>query len=601
MTTGSVVSDATTVGVPDVCVVVTGHGEGPLCEPTFAALARAIQAAAGAGIGVEVIGVLDRAEATTAAGFAAALGQDGVVGRLAEARTIVTDHGDPGAARNDGVRHARAPWVCVLDGDNLPSRTWLREALRAARSHGSPCVVHPELLVIFGDRWQVWPQLASDDPGFRAHNFFDRTYWDTFCLASREVFRTVPYAPTQAARGLGPEDWHWGMETVHAGIPHLTAPGTALLYRSRTTGSVQRGHDAARSLLPPARLLLDRDLAASADAPVGRTQPRHRGLQRDIVRQSRSSTGPVPAPERAGWTARWRRRRVRPDEESEAPTAARFDPLHYRALNADTLRMSGEQATAHYRDVGGRSGLRALLTPAELRDVAALDLDDYQALHPDLADLDDDALLHHYLAHGRAEGRAGRMTSEQRDARRRVLLDPETIAELQELHALEDEIPEPTDALLAALTYVGPPSDGSLTRGSRAWWRVVAAIGPERPDEIVFVSRADPNDTDSPASRSGARGDVGRELRTLVMATHERSTRPQRPDDRLVVVDLPGIPEWHELDRDERHRLLATLVVQLKPDVVRVLDCPEFAAAIEDYGPALRSSTYLDVAGDVTD
>lgn len=596
MTTAPPVTDAGSVAVVDVSVVVTGHHEGAQCQPTFAALARAIEAAGEAGISVEVVGVLDRADAATAASFASAVGQDGVVGRLAPARTLVTDHGDPGMARNDGIRHARAPWVCVLDGDNLPSRSWLRDAFRAAQGHGAPCVVHPEQLVIFGDRWQVWPQLASDHPGFRAHNFFDRTYWDTFCLASREVFRTLPYARTQAARGLGPEDWHWGMETVHAGIAHLTAPGTALLYRSKPTGSVQRGHDAARSLLPPTPLLLDRDLAATADGPAAPARPRRRGLQRAIVRASRGRESPAPPPAPA--RGRWARRRVRPAGEPAASTGPEFDPLHYRALNAAALRMSDDQATAHYRDTGRASGWRALLTAAELRDVAALDLDDYQALHPDLADLDDDALLHHYLAHGRAEGRAARMTSEQREARRPVSLDPEMIAELHALHALEPAIPEPTRAELAALVHVGPPSDGSLTRGSRAWWQAIAALGPQRPDAIVFVSHVGPDDPGPDAHRPSGWSDVGLGRRVVVVATHEPSPRPSWLDDRVLLIDLPGITEWHELAQDERHRLVATLVVQLRPGVVHVLDSPEFSAALADYGPALRASTHLDVPGD---
>ena len=264
-----------------------------------------------------------------------------------------------------------------------------------ATAQGGPCVVHPELLVIFGDRWQVWPQLPSDHPGFRVHNFFDRTYWDTFCLAAREVFEHHPYAHTAAEIGLGPEDWHWGMETVHAGIPHLSAPGTALLYRVKPTGSVQGGHEEAHSLLPHSPLLTYGALASHLPEDPRAPRTPRRGLQRAIVREARGQLTQPPA----------------------------FNVLHYRVLNPDVVRLPNEEATRHYRDVGRVDGRRARLTDDELADVTALDLDDYRELHPDLAGFDDAGLLYHYVVHGRVEGRAGSMSAEQREARRPVVLD----------------------------------------------------------------------------------------------------------------------------------------------------------------------------------
>ena len=559
---------------PDVSVVVTGHREGALCRPTFAALSRSIEDAASAGISVEVVGVLDRADAATVAIFESALAVEGDIGRLARTRTRVTDHGDPGAARNDGIRDTLAPWVCVLDGDNLPSRSWLTDALRIAETHGAPCVVHPEYLLIFGDRWQAWPQLPSADPGFRVHNFFDRTYWDTFCLASREVFTTTPYVPTTAERGLGPEDWHWGMATFHAGIVHLSATGTALLYRSKSSDSVQGGHEIARSLLPPSPLLVDRALAAHSDEGPREARPRWRGLQRAIVRESLADA------------ADSRPRPLVRDSE------AQFNPLHYRALNPEVLRLGNGQATAHYLDSGRARALRARLSDAELRDVAALDLGDYQALHSDLADLEDDDLLHHYLAHGRAEGRSESMTIDQRDARLQVSLSDDMVLELQALHALDHDIPDPTPTHLAALSYVGPPSDGSMTLGSRVWWQVVEALGPGRPDVFIYVSHL----TADPASDADCASVLRRlppESRVAIVATHGSSMRPSWMDSEVVLIDLHEVTGWHQIAEVERRRLLATLVVQFQPDVVYALDSPEFSAALVEYGLALRSSTSI--------
>lgn len=583
---------------PDISVIVNGHREGSVSQPTLAALARAVRVALEAGLTVEVVGVLDRADHATTAAFGNALAQDGVVGRMARTRIVTTDLGDPGAARNEGVRHTRGAWVCVLDGDNLPSGTWLRDAHRTASAHGAPCVVHPEQLVIFGERWQVWPQLPTDHPGFRPHNFFDRTYWDTFCLASREVFTTVPYAATAAGRGLGPEDWHWGMETFHAGFPHVVAPGTALLYRDKPGGSVQGGHAEAHSLLPPTALLTDPHLAA--EVPPDRHHPDWRGLQLAIVSDHADVQGPtVPSsPGRTG--LRGRLRRARPvDDAPPLISDPHFNVLHYQALHAEVLRLSRDDAIAHFADIGRPAGLRAALSQAELRDVAALDLEDYSALHPDLAGLDADALLHHYLAHGRAEGRAISTTPEEREASLPVSIGDRLVAELSALRDLEPAIPAPTRENLDSLRRVGPPSDGSVTRGSRAWWRVVEAIGPP-PQVIVFVSRLPSTDSRVDARCAAVLAESPRR-RVAVVSTGEGSTRPPGMDRGVAWLDLSAIDEWRQLAEPERRRLLATLVVQHRPEVVHALGSAEFAPALDHYGVALRASTRLEMLGYTAD
>jgi glycosyltransferase involved in cell wall biosynthesis len=547
---------------PDVTVVVTGHREGPVAEPTLTALGRALDEAAAAGVAVEVVAVLDRADEETAAVFARSLADDGTVGRRASARIVTTDHGDPGAARNQGVRVSTAPWVCMLDADNLPTRAWLVTAHRVASGHGAPCVVHPEHLVIFGERWQAWPQLSTDHPGFRVQNFYDRTYWDTFCLAAREVFDAVPYAPTSAASGLGPEDWHWGMQTVHAGIEHLVAPGTALLYRVKASASVQDGHVEARSLLPPSSLLVDPAVATYDEGPEVERARVLDPLQEAVLR-------PRPTAPPTSWTRRWRR---------QAPPDDAFAVAHYRALHADVLRLDDDAAARHYREVGQAEERRALLTEAELRDVRRLDLDDYRALHPDLGGLAPADLLHHYLAHGRGEGRAPAMTSEQRDALRAVVLPDPVLADLRALHELEPGIPQPSPEVLADLHHVGPPSDGSLTSGSRAWWDLVRRVGSRRPEEIVFVGTHD--------AASVPVDDAA----TLVVLTGVPGGSGSRPG----AVRLHDLEHWERLTATERRRLMATLVVQYGPSVVRHVDSPEFADAAREYATALGSVTRVE-------
>jgi hypothetical protein len=549
---------------PDVSVVVTGHGEGPLAAATFGALLRAVDEALAHDLLVEVVGVLDRADAPTRDVFTTWLGADGPIGRSVPTLLVETDLGDPGAARNAGVRTSRAPWVCVLDADNLPTRSWLAAAHARATGHGAPCVVHPEHQVVFGERWQAWPQLPSDHPGFRVQNLYDRTYWDTFCLAAREVFEEVPYAATSAASGLGPEDWHWGMETVHAGFAHLVATRTALLYRVKTSASIQEGHEEARSLLPPTRLLVDLALA-TYDAGPEPDGPRVLDpLQEAVLRPRPTSTA------QAG--GRWWPRTKNRGEDEE------LEVSHYRALHADVLGLDDEAAARHYREVGRPEGRRGLLTDDELRDLARLDLDDYRELHPDLRALAPADLVHHYLAHGRTEGRAPAMTPEQRDARRPVVLSDAVVAELQALHEIEADVPLPSDEALAALRHVGPPSDGSVTSGSRAWWDLLRRIGTDRPDAIVFSGEAA---SGAPTPPHGP-----------VLVVHAGGAQASG-DGEARSVRLEDLAHWERLSAAERRRLMATLVVQLGPSVVRHDGSAEFAEAAAEYATALASVTHV--------
>ena len=561
-------------GGPDISVVVTGHHEGELAIPTFRALARSVAAAVDAGLAVEVVGVLDRADATTTRVFDECLADGSTIGALAATRLVTTDLGDPGLARNAGVQGSRAPWVCVLDADNLPTGSWLVDAHRRASEHGGPCVVHPEHLVVFGARWEAWPQVATADPGFRRENFYDRTFWDTFCLASRQVFDQVSYVPTSAASGLGPEDWHWGMETVHAGFEHLVAPATALLYRVKPA-SVQQGHDEARSLLPPAGLLVDGSVAAlrpaQPDDAATDDRTQLRGLQAAVVR-------PRPERRRAPRALTWLRRDAGPSDD--------FDVAHYRALNSDALHLDDDEAARHHLTVGRAEGRRGLLTPEELADVQRLRLDDYRTLHPDLAALTDDDLLHHYLLHGRVEGRAARMTTEQRDAARPVRLAPEVVAELAELHTLEPDVPEPTPEALAALRHVGPPMDGSVTAGSRAWWDLVRRVGDQPLDTVVFVG--DGAGDDGLDALGGATDPSAAEGRVLVVDTAASpAEQPLPARDGVQVVHARDLGDWAHLTAAERRRLLATLVVQYRVPRVVVRGSADFEAAARDYERAL--------------
>jgi glycosyltransferase involved in cell wall biosynthesis len=223
---------------PGISVVLTAHREGVLAGPTIASLEAALARAAAAGLpGIEVVAVLDRPDADTAALVAAA---------LPAARRLVLDAGDPGVARNAGIAAAAGCFVALLDGDDLWSENWLAEAwgLVSARPDA---IAHSELNLTFGAERSLWWHVDSEGPLFDPAYLDWANYWDAMTLARREVHLRFPYRPNDLALGFGHEDWHWNLVTLAAGHPHKPVPGT-LHFKRRRHGSQLHKANAADSV-----------------------------------------------------------------------------------------------------------------------------------------------------------------------------------------------------------------------------------------------------------------------------------------------------------------------------------------------------------------
>ena len=245
---------------PDVSIVVNTHREGVLAHPTFRSLARACRAAVDTGIRVEVVVVLDRADEAPRS-YVDSLETEQVFEPPTEVRVLEVDHGDLGLSRNAGMRLARGSVAGVLDADNLVGANWLVAGVAAVRADPD-AVVHPEIVVSFGERRTLWPSINTDDPRFRPELLRSHNYWDAFSLARRSTYLRVPWAAS--GPGWGPEDWHWNIETVAAGTRHVVARHTALFYRAKGADSLLRQHEASGHLVAPAALLVSADLARAA-------------------------------------------------------------------------------------------------------------------------------------------------------------------------------------------------------------------------------------------------------------------------------------------------------------------------------------------------
>jgi glycosyltransferase involved in cell wall biosynthesis len=217
----------------DISAVLTLHSEGLLAHRTLKSITRAMRYAQERGLVVELVIVLDSSDEATEAYL-----RRSPFARSA-ARILSTRFSDSGPARNAGIQEARGRFVAIFDGDDLWSENWIFRAHQLA--HVNPrYVVHPEMQVTFGREgtggilynYQMDQQLTQ----VRLSSLLFANLWAIACVAPRQTFIDVPYAPTSEQSGFGYEDWHWNCELVAHGFIHKTAPRTALFYRSRQEG-----------------------------------------------------------------------------------------------------------------------------------------------------------------------------------------------------------------------------------------------------------------------------------------------------------------------------------------------------------------------------
>lgn len=222
----------------DVSAIITLHREGDLARRSFASLDICIQEAAAAGIAVERIVVLDRADEATRAVVAAHQG----------CCVIETDCGDQGSARNAGIAESSASHIAFLDGDDLWGYNWLTKAFNACLVDPERIIAHPQVNWLFGESADTLIGTGADEALFDAEFFRFSNYWDVMCLAPRKAYIDVPFQAREIAIGFAYEDWHWNCVTMEAGYAHRIVPDTIHFKRRRSHS--QTIESALRGALP---------------------------------------------------------------------------------------------------------------------------------------------------------------------------------------------------------------------------------------------------------------------------------------------------------------------------------------------------------------
>lgn len=489
---------------PDVAIILTLHSEGRTLRPTVYALGRAILEASAAGIETEVVVVLDRADwATQQAWRSVRFHED--LGLSAAPTLIETDHGDLGLARMSGIRVSTAPLVGVLDGDNLPTPNWIREAAGALRARADHVIAHPALIVTFDAKEEFWSLPSSEDPGFRPGALMWFNLWDAFSMAAREVFERFPYGEFRPHGGFGPEDWAWNCETVAAGVPHIVVPGTALFYRKKHDGSLASAHD--HSVLPRNDLLTSKAVARAEIAALTATLA----------------------------------------ERERQEIAARADDLVSRARRTAVARRVRRWGAV---DVAVR-GARYLARP--VRDRMA------RAAEPE------------------------RRPDPQ-------LWDPRVREPWAEYSRVQPLIPFPAEVTVANYFAWAVDQDDDYVPDRLAYWSAIDAL-PAEPDIVFFVPWIGTGGADHVATQYMNMVCRLRPDASVVLITTEPrpSTRLDLLDPRIVVFDLGAFRLWHGF----AVRVIATLMTQLRPRAMHIINSTAAFDAVESFGTALVAHTRI--------
>lgn len=214
----------------DISIVINFHREGELAQYAIESALQSKDQAATHGIKTELIAVLDNADEAT----------NKVVKAFRKHFSQIEEvvYKDLSHSRNHAVPLAKGKTIAFLDGDDLWGDEWLWRAYQDFLKGAKTTIYHPEINIHFDQMNNLTYQTDMRDPRFELDYFRLRNYWNSMCLAAKDVFLSVPYIKNDLANGFGYEDWLWNCDTIAQGFDHHIVKETCHLIRVKEQDSL---------------------------------------------------------------------------------------------------------------------------------------------------------------------------------------------------------------------------------------------------------------------------------------------------------------------------------------------------------------------------
>jgi len=232
----------------DVSIVLTLHREAIFLARTLRSLAEASSYARNSGITVELVAVLDRADAQTKS----ALTTSDKLRAFDQIRTIQVDNGSLGPSRNDGCQLASGNYISFADADDLISFNAIERMFAVAARLGKHTILVPKFLFAFDASYHIgeYFDLETVTPLtlVHYHPFVSRIF------AHRSLFDNVQFADVRITNGYAYEDWHFNCNAIAAGYTFRACEDTILFYRQRRASLLNTANVVSTKQIPPSAL-----------------------------------------------------------------------------------------------------------------------------------------------------------------------------------------------------------------------------------------------------------------------------------------------------------------------------------------------------------
>lgn len=242
-----------------ISVVVTCHAESILIHKTLLSIERSIKLLS-VDTKVEIILHADNPTLATQQYLENA-------SRYFSGLTVYSNtFGDPGKSRDYCIQKSKGRYIALIDGDDLMSQNWLRDAYRTLeeRPYGS-CVAHSEMTVEFGGFDSIVQKYSNINNTTDSLLNVWSARWNAIIFAPAEVLKKVGYPSNR--QGYGYEDWLISCHFIEDGLENILVPQTVMFVRRKEADSVW---DQMRAdwLVLPATKMLSFNTVREIDLPV---------------------------------------------------------------------------------------------------------------------------------------------------------------------------------------------------------------------------------------------------------------------------------------------------------------------------------------------